>query len=466
MIIQHELVFRGTLAAIGAFNTQLVGDALIPGNITKVYFEAAGVSGFSGNWYFGLQVNGTDVLLTTDRPQITSGDLQVESPTVSIPVAFRDKLQPTVDEKGLGSITGPVRCIIEIDDGVTADVAGAIHAAASKTTPVDADELGLADSAASFALKKLTWANLKATLKTYLDTLYVALTGNQTIAGIKTFSSSPIVPTPSGSTDAANKSYVDASTAGLSWKQAVRVATTAAGTLASSFENGDTVDGVTLATGDRILIKDQASGTENGIYVVAASGAPARATDADSGAELVNASTYVSEGTANADKQFVCTTNAPITIGATTITFAPFAAGSVNVLDDLTDVAISSPASGQVVRYNGSSWVNSAILTRVGTTASSATPTPNADTDDEFTVTALAVGATFGAPSGTPTSGQPLIIRIKDNGSAQTLAWNAIYRAIGVTLPTTTVISKTLYLGMIYNSADSKWDVLGVNQEA
>jgi len=64
---------------------------------------------------------------------------------------------------------------------------------------------------------------------------------------------------------------------GLKPKQAVRVATTAAGTLASSFENGDSIDGITLATGDRILIKDQADPAENGIYIVAASGAPSRA---------------------------------------------------------------------------------------------------------------------------------------------------------------------------------------------
>lgn len=109
---------------------------------------------------------------------------------------------------------------------------------------------------------------------------------------------------------------------------------------------------------------------------------------------------------------------------------------------------------------------NKRVTPRIGTTASSSTPTPNADTDDEYTVTALAANATFGAPAGTPTNGQSLIIRIKDNGTARTLAFNAIYRAVGVTLPTTTVISKTIYLGMIYNSADTKWDVLGVNQEA
>lgn len=119
---------------------------------------------------------------------------------------------------------------------------------------------------------------------------------------------------------------INAAVAGLKWKQSVKVATTVAGTLASSFENGDTVDGIVLVTGDRILIKDQASGDENGIYVVAASGAPARATDADAGAELVSAAVFVEQGTANADKAFVCTNDA-ITLGVTAIAFTAFLAG-------------------------------------------------------------------------------------------------------------------------------------------
>ncbi len=123
------------------------------------------------------------------------------------------------------------------------------------------------------------------------------------------------------------KGYVDGKVAGLSWKQAVRAATTVAGTLSSSFENSDTIDGVTLATGDRILIKNQANGAENGIYVVAASGAPSRATDADSAAEILQASVFVEEGTANADTQWVLTTNATITLGSTTLTFAQFGNG-------------------------------------------------------------------------------------------------------------------------------------------
>jgi hypothetical protein len=106
------------------------------------------------------------------------------------------------------------------------------------------------------------------------------------------------------------------------------------------------------------------------------------------------------------------------------------------------------------------------LAPRVTSTASSGTPTPDADTTDIYILTALAAGATFGAPTGTPVQGQALVIRIKDNGTARALAFNAIYRAVGATLPTTTVISKTMYLGLIYNSTDTKWDVVAVREEA
>jgi hypothetical protein len=148
--------------------------------------------------------------------------------------------------------------------------------------------------------------------------------------------------------DAAQQAYTDAKVAGLSWKQQVRAATTVAGTLASSFENGDAIDGVTLATGDRILIKNQAAGAENGLYVVAASGAPTRATDADSGAELVNATCYVSEGTANADTQWTCSTNAPITLGSTSLAFAQSGAGSFGA-QSANSVYAGPPSGGAAV---------------------------------------------------------------------------------------------------------------------
>lgn len=158
---------------------------------------------------------------------------------------------------------------------------------------------------------------------------------------------------------------IAAAVAGLSWKQAVRAATTAAATLATDFEHGDSIDGVTLATGDRILIKNQSAPAENGIYIVAASGAPARATDADSGAELVNASVYVSEGTTLADTQWTCTANATITVGSTPLAFAQLTSGGGNVATDAIwdakgDLAVGTGANSAAKLTAGS---NGQVLT-------------------------------------------------------------------------------------------------------
>lgn len=96
--------------------------------------------------------------------------------------------------------------------------------------------------------------------------------------------------------------------------------------------------------------------------------------------------------------------------------------------------------------------------TRITAIASSSAPTPNADTTDQYNVTAAAVSPTFGAPTGTPKDGQLLYIRVKDNGTARALAWNAVYVASGAyALPTTTVINKTHLIGFRYDAAATKW---------
>lgn len=87
------------------------------------------------------------------------------------------------------------------------------------------------------------------------------------------------------------------------------------------------------------------------------------------------------------------------------------------------------------------------------------------DTLDMFIVTAQAGALLFNNPSGTPTQGQPLLIRIKDNGTARALTYGSQFRAMGTSLPTTTVLSKTLYLGLIWNATDSKWDLVAAKQE-
>lgn len=128
---------------------------------------------------------------------------------------------------------------------------------------------------------------------------------------------------PSAAADAVNKQYVDDRLNGLAWKAPVRVATTTNGTLATAFVNGSVVDGVTVNTGDRILLMAQTTASENGIRIVGASGAPVRATDMDVSSEAVNNTTVlVQEGTVNGDKAFTLTTNGAIVLDTTALTFA------------------------------------------------------------------------------------------------------------------------------------------------
>jgi hypothetical protein len=145
--------------------------------------------------------------------------------------------------------------------------------------------------------------------------------------------------TPTADDHAATKAYVDAARSGLDVKQSVRAATTAPVLLASGLEAGDTLDtNVTLVAGDRVLVKDQSTASENGIYVVQASGAAVRATDFDSNAEVTpGAFTFVEEGTTNADSGWVLTTNGTINVGVTGLTWALFSvAGTILAGDGLT----------------------------------------------------------------------------------------------------------------------------------
>ena len=169
-----------------------------------------------------------------------------------------------------------------------------------------------------------TISDLATTVQAYrLDQFAAPITslsvGNQKIVNLLD---------PTALTDAATKGYVDNAVAGLSWKEEVAVATTAAGTLATSFANGSVVDGYTLVTGNRILIKNQATGSENGIYTVNATGAPTRALDSDTPSEILGTAVFIANGTTNGGTRWVCNNTGTIVVGTTTLTFVQFSAGS------------------------------------------------------------------------------------------------------------------------------------------
>lgn len=109
---------------------------------------------------------------------------------------------------------------------------------------------------------------------------------------------------------------------------------------------------------------------------------------------------------------------------------------------------------------------NKTIKRRVGTTSSASSLTIAADSYDAYRITALAANLTINSPSGTVYDGQPLLISIKDNGTARTITWNSVFRVVGTTLPTTTVINKYNVIGCVWNNGDSKWDVLMALQES
>ena len=165
------------------------------------------------------------------------------------------------------------------------------------------------------------------------------------------------VTDPTQTQDAATKGYVDAVKQALDIKDSVRVATTENITIATALNVGDTIDGVTLADGDRVLVKNQSTGSENGIYTAGVT--PARASDANTSAEVTSGLfCFVEEGTVGGDNGFVLTTNDPITLDTTALTFVQFSgAGQIvagdalsksgntlNVNDDNVTLEVSSDA--------------------------------------------------------------------------------------------------------------------------
>lgn len=174
-------------------------------------------------------------------------------------------------------------------------------------------------------------------------------------------------------------------------------------------------------------------------------------------------------GTAGGNEKFRVKSNGNVVVNdaielgnATDTTISRVSAGVIAV-EGVTVPTVSS--SSTLTNKTLSDASN--VLIKTSTVASSATPTPTGDSCiNHFSVTALATNATFAAPSGTPTEGNRLTIRVTPDATPRTLAFNAIYRAIGVTLPTTTVASKTMYFGAMYNSTSSTWDITAYSIQA
>ena len=166
---------------------------------------------------------------------------------------------------------------------------------------------------------------------------------------------------PTGDADAANKGYVDGVAQGLKVKDSVVATTTANGTLSSAFANGQSIDGVTLQTGDRILIKNQTTASQNGIYNVNASGAPSRTTDMATGANAAGAFVFVEQGTINAENGFTCTSDTgSAVVGTNNLTFAQFSGAGQIIAGD--GIAKSGNTLSADLKTNGGLVIESAKI--------------------------------------------------------------------------------------------------------
>jgi hypothetical protein len=150
----------------------------------------------------------------------------------------------------------------------------------------------------------------------------------------------------------------------------------------------------------------------------------------------------------------------------------------------VTSITAGTGLSGGTITTTGTIAIDSTVATLTGTQtltnkrvnpravaagSTSGTLTPNGDTTDVFNAFGLTGAITMAAPSGTPVDGQRLMLRFEDNGTGRGITWttsSGAYRAVGVTLPTTTVASKVTYVGCVYNSTDVFWDVIAVATQA
>ena len=177
---------------------------------------------------------------------------------------------------------------------------------------------------------------------------------------------------PSSTSEAATKNYVDNLVAGLRTRAVARVASTTNVAISSGLENGDTLDGVTLVTGNRVLLKDQSTPSQNGLYTVVASGAASRDTEYDTISELAGQLILVSEGSTHADDLFLCTADTSATLGSSTISYTqvfPSSGGTV------TSVGLADAGSSEFTVTNSpvtssgtiNIAVNSIAATKIGT---------------------------------------------------------------------------------------------------
>lgn len=307
------------------------------------------------------------------------------------------------------------------------------------TSPTSDDYVPAVDNA-THATKKVTMVNLVAASPS-------TGTGAIVRADSPTFTGHPVVPTPTSATDPVTKAYADALAQGLNVKLSVRVATTANITLSGA----QTIDGVSAIAGDRVLVKNQSTGANNGIYVVA-SGAWSRATDADISAEVTSGMfTFVTEGTVSAGVGYVLVTVNPITLGSTTLVFTQFSgAGTI-----LAGHALTKTGSTLAVDETALTGIAQSSVTNLTSSLATKTDTTTLTTKgDIYAATAASTPARLGVG----TDGQSIVA---DSTQTTGLKWVNVSGSGDMVLANTQTVTgaKTFNVGAFLDKGNEVFNL-------
>lgn len=312
-----------------------------------LYYGKGGNSSASGSV---VKIGGSGAFMTFDTNQTPSGVKTFSTTTLKVTGGANGQVLSTNGEGGLSWVSSTANAFSTIAgnsgtttasgaDTLTLTGSGAVSVAITSPAGADTATISVASASTSavgvvqledsISSSLTTRAATSNSVKTAYDLAAAALPkGGGTMTGAITLAADP-----TNALHAATKQYVDATASGLDVKASVRAATTASITLSGT----QTVDGVAVVAGNRVLVKNQGTGSQNGIYVVAA-GAWTRAGDFDQNTEVTpGAFTFVEEGTANADSGWVLTNDGTVTVGTTPLTFAQFSgAGQIDAGDGLT----------------------------------------------------------------------------------------------------------------------------------
>lgn len=313
-------------------------------NAELAYAEAAGAGG-AGTLYIGTGSSGTNA---ANVVAIGGGGAFVS--IVTVREANKVLAGPTTGANAAPTFRTlvaddiPALTSVKITDFTTAAaLVGPVSSVNGKVGTVTLTSVDVSAASAVHTHVAADVTDLEATVKAYSLTSFAAPTASLTMNSQKITN----LAAPTDANDAARKADVDAARSGLDVKDSVRAATTANITLSGE----QTIDGVAVVAGNRVLVKNQDTASQNGIYVAAA-GAWSRATDFDADAEVTpGAFVFVEEGTVAADSGWVLTTDGAITVGTTGLTFAQFSgAGSILAGDGLTKSGSTINAVGTADR--------------------------------------------------------------------------------------------------------------------